>query len=155
VFHHVLNFKRPNSQILDVIVSEMVECEAGLSAQSSAEVKNAWNCTSTHPYVFMAWFLVKYRDNFVEEPLLLQPWVCDRLQLLSFSCIRFDLVGYSSCRRHVMPHILWSHHASTATLNSIHTHISSSQTMLSREISWREWNLPGFMYSQNSAANIK
>jgi len=27
---------------------------------STAEVKNAWNCTSTPPYAFMAWCL-KYR----------------------------------------------------------------------------------------------
>jgi hypothetical protein len=43
--------------------------EADHSPPSSAEVKNAWSYTST-PYVFMAWFVVKYsmtswdRDNF-------------------------------------------------------------------------------------------
>jgi hypothetical protein len=31
---------------------------------SSAEVKNAWSYTSTPQYVFMAWCLVKHRDNF-------------------------------------------------------------------------------------------
>jgi hypothetical protein len=31
---------------------------------SSADVKNAWSCTSTPPYVFMPWDLVKHRDNF-------------------------------------------------------------------------------------------
>jgi hypothetical protein len=30
----------------------------------SAEVKNAWSYTSTPPYVFMEWCLVKYGDNF-------------------------------------------------------------------------------------------
>jgi hypothetical protein len=30
----------------------------------SAEVKNAWRYTSTPQYVFMAWRLVKHRDNF-------------------------------------------------------------------------------------------
>jgi hypothetical protein len=39
-------------------------CEADHSPQSSAEVKNVWSCTSTTPYVFMAWCLVKHRDNF-------------------------------------------------------------------------------------------
>jgi len=29
----------------------------------SAEVKNAWSYTSTHPYVFIAWYLVKPTDN--------------------------------------------------------------------------------------------
>jgi hypothetical protein len=30
---------------------------------SSAEVKKAWSYTSTPQYVFVAWCLVKYRDN--------------------------------------------------------------------------------------------
>jgi hypothetical protein len=38
--------------------------EADHSPSSSAEVKNAWNYTSTPHYVFMAWCLVKHRDNF-------------------------------------------------------------------------------------------
>jgi hypothetical protein len=32
--------------------------------RSSAEVKNAWSYTFSPRYVFMAWCLVKYRDNF-------------------------------------------------------------------------------------------
>jgi hypothetical protein len=38
--------------------------EADHSPPSSVEVKNAWSYTSTHQYVFMAWCLVKHRDNF-------------------------------------------------------------------------------------------
>jgi hypothetical protein len=38
--------------------------ETGHSPQSSAEVKKTWSCTSTPPHVFMAWCLVKHRDNF-------------------------------------------------------------------------------------------
>jgi hypothetical protein len=38
--------------------------EADHSPPSSAEVKNAWSYTSTPQYVFMAWCLVKHRDNF-------------------------------------------------------------------------------------------
>jgi hypothetical protein len=38
--------------------------EADHSPPSSAEVKNAWSCTSTPQYAFMPWCLVKYRDNF-------------------------------------------------------------------------------------------
>jgi hypothetical protein len=38
--------------------------EADHSPPSSAEVKNAWSYTSTPPYVFIAWCLVKHRDNF-------------------------------------------------------------------------------------------
>jgi hypothetical protein len=39
-------------------------CEADHSPPSSAEVKNAWSCTSTPQYVFMVWCLVEHRDNF-------------------------------------------------------------------------------------------
>jgi hypothetical protein len=39
--------------------------EADHSPPSSVEAKNAWSCTSTlSQYVFMAWCLVKHRDNF-------------------------------------------------------------------------------------------
>jgi hypothetical protein len=37
--------------------------EADYSPPSSAEVKNAWHCNSTPPYVFMLWCLVKHRAN--------------------------------------------------------------------------------------------
>jgi len=35
----------------------------------SAEVNYAWSCISTHPYVFMACYLVKHRNNFLTLPL--------------------------------------------------------------------------------------
>jgi hypothetical protein len=38
--------------------------EADHSPLSSAKVKKAWSYTSTPPYVFIAWCLVKHRDNF-------------------------------------------------------------------------------------------
>jgi hypothetical protein len=38
--------------------------KADYSPPPSAEVKNAWSYTSTPQYVFMAWCLVKHRDNF-------------------------------------------------------------------------------------------
>jgi hypothetical protein len=38
--------------------------EADHPPPSSAEVKNAWSYTSIPEYVFMAWCLVKHRDNF-------------------------------------------------------------------------------------------
>jgi hypothetical protein len=38
--------------------------EADHSPPSSADVKNAWSFISTPQYVFMAWCLVKHRDNF-------------------------------------------------------------------------------------------
>jgi hypothetical protein len=40
------------------------EREADHLPPSSAEVKNAWSYASTPQYVFMAWCLVKHRDNF-------------------------------------------------------------------------------------------
>jgi hypothetical protein len=30
----------------------------------SIEVKNAWSCTSIYTYAFIAWCLIKHRDNF-------------------------------------------------------------------------------------------
>jgi hypothetical protein len=38
--------------------------EADHLPPSSAKVKNAWSYTSTPQYIFMAWCLVKHRDNF-------------------------------------------------------------------------------------------
>jgi hypothetical protein len=38
--------------------------EANHSPPSSAEVKSVWPYTSNPPFVFMAWCLVKHRDNF-------------------------------------------------------------------------------------------
>jgi hypothetical protein len=37
--------------------------EADHSPSSCAQVKNAWSCKSTVPYVFMAWYLIRPRDN--------------------------------------------------------------------------------------------
>jgi hypothetical protein len=37
--------------------------ESDHSPPSSAEVKNAWSYTSTPQYAFMAYYLVKNRDN--------------------------------------------------------------------------------------------
>jgi hypothetical protein len=44
--------------------------EADHSLPSSAEVKNAWSCTSAPQYVFMAWCLVNHRDNLLYFTLL-------------------------------------------------------------------------------------
>jgi hypothetical protein len=38
--------------------------EADQSSPSNAEVKNALSYTSTPPYIVIAWYLVKHRDNF-------------------------------------------------------------------------------------------
>jgi len=40
------------------------ECEADHSPLSSAKLKNAWSCTCTPQFVFVAWYLVKHRGNF-------------------------------------------------------------------------------------------
>lgn len=31
---------------------------------SSAKVKYVWSCTSTLPYVFMTWYIIKHRNEF-------------------------------------------------------------------------------------------
>ena len=38
--------------------------EAGCSFPSNNEVKNAWSCAFTSPYVFMLLWLIEYSDNF-------------------------------------------------------------------------------------------
>jgi hypothetical protein len=45
--------------------------EADYSPPSSTEVKNPWSSNFTPQYVFMAWCLVKHRDNFA---FTLTPW---------------------------------------------------------------------------------
>jgi hypothetical protein len=40
-----------------------------LEASSNAEAKNVWNYTSTPPYVFVACYLVKQRNNFTFLPI--------------------------------------------------------------------------------------
>jgi hypothetical protein len=44
--------------------------EADHSPPSSADVKNAWSYTFILQYVFMAWCLVKHRDNFTFNNVL-------------------------------------------------------------------------------------
>jgi len=43
---------------------KLPEREADNSSPFSTEVKNVWSYTSTPPYVFMAWCLIKRSDNF-------------------------------------------------------------------------------------------
>jgi hypothetical protein len=43
---------------------KLQELEADHWPPSSVDVNNAFSYTSTPAYVFMAWYLVKYRDNF-------------------------------------------------------------------------------------------
>jgi hypothetical protein len=40
-------------------------CQSDHSPPSSVEVNNAWSYTSTPPYVFMTWCLVKHKNNFM------------------------------------------------------------------------------------------
>jgi hypothetical protein len=49
--------------------------ETDHSPPSNAEVKNAWNDTSTPQYILMVWCLVKHRDNFT-LPLPLKDYEC-------------------------------------------------------------------------------
>jgi hypothetical protein len=39
------------------------ECEADHPSPSGAEFKNVLNYTYIPPYIFMAWFLIKSREN--------------------------------------------------------------------------------------------
>jgi hypothetical protein len=43
---------------------EAAGSEANHSPPSSVEAKNVWSCTSTPPFLFMAWCLIKHTDKF-------------------------------------------------------------------------------------------
>jgi hypothetical protein len=63
--------------------------EADHSSLSSAEAKNAWTCIFTSQCVFMAWCLVKHKDNFT---LLLRKghFLRNKCELLLTSFWSFD-----------------------------------------------------------------
>jgi hypothetical protein len=66
-FRTVLGPSEPPIQWIPGALSLVVkrpEREADHSPPSSAEVENAWSYISTPQYVFIAWCLVKQRDNF-------------------------------------------------------------------------------------------
>jgi hypothetical protein len=51
--------------VADVFLASLrPENETDHSLPSTAAVKNVWNYTSTRPYVFVARYLIKNRDNF-------------------------------------------------------------------------------------------
>jgi hypothetical protein len=56
----------PNQWILEVLSLgvKWPKREADHSTPSRVEVKNTWSYTSTLPYAFTVWSLVKHRDNF-------------------------------------------------------------------------------------------
>jgi hypothetical protein len=58
--------------------------EADHSPPSSTENKNAWSYTSTSQYVFMAWCLVKRRDNFTFYLYL----TCHKITPVVTFCVR-------------------------------------------------------------------
>jgi hypothetical protein len=43
---------------------KQMERETVHSLQSSADVKNAWNCTFVPLYVFVEWYLIMHRNKF-------------------------------------------------------------------------------------------
>jgi hypothetical protein len=57
--------------------------EADHSPPSSVEIKNAWSYTSSPQRVFMAWCLVKHRDNFT---------------FYLFTVYKVPFIKYTSCR---------------------------------------------------------
>jgi hypothetical protein len=68
--------------------------EAETSPPSNAQVKNAWRCTSTPPYVFMACCLVKYKDTFTFTlpVFILQPVPVQQIRIISMElCIHVGL----------------------------------------------------------------
>jgi hypothetical protein len=68
--------------------------EADHSHPSSADVKNAWSYTSIPQYVFMAWCLVKHRDNFT-----FYTWLWDKPENIKHSKSVNDFVRTSQKSR--------------------------------------------------------
>jgi hypothetical protein len=65
--------------------------EADHSSLSTAEAKNAWGYTSSHAHVFMAWCLVKHKDNFTIPPQLWKVKMKERL--CHMSAVPYSLVS--------------------------------------------------------------
>jgi hypothetical protein len=61
--------------------------EADNSLPSIAEVKNLWGYTCTPLYVFLAWCLVKNRDNFT----------CTLIRKVSFTWTKSDVLLMLNC----------------------------------------------------------
>jgi hypothetical protein len=66
--------------------------EADQSPPYSTEAKNAWSYTSISQYAFIAWCLVKHRDNFTYMRQILEKLV---LFLKVYVC-RFIVVSYTA-----------------------------------------------------------
>jgi len=68
--HHVQPALRPTQPPVKWVLGALSlvvkrpRCEADHSPPSSVEVKNAWSYTLTPIYAFMAWCIVKHRNNF-------------------------------------------------------------------------------------------
>jgi hypothetical protein len=68
--------------------------EAEHSPLSFAGVKNTWGCTSTPPYAFMTWCLIKHRDNFTFHLTFLLNFSSSYFVFLSFIpfCLPFPII---------------------------------------------------------------
>jgi hypothetical protein len=78
----------------------------------SAEVKNTWRYTSTLPYVFMAWCLVKHRDNFTFNFYLTPQTSGVHLALFAVRQISAKFMFSGSCKA---ASLRWSRDVSTGT----------------------------------------
>jgi hypothetical protein len=64
----ILGPTQPPIQLVPGALSPLVRgegYEVDHSPPSRAEIKNAWSYISTHLYVFIVWYLVKPRENFI------------------------------------------------------------------------------------------
>jgi hypothetical protein len=83
--------------------------ESDHSPPSSVQVKNAWSYTSTPQYAFMAWCLVKHRDNFT---LIFLKFKQPQLSLIGLNKLLFSNYKYGKGKR--CPFALTEHHAMKA-----------------------------------------
>jgi hypothetical protein len=70
------------------------ERKADHSPSSIAEVKKAWNYSSTTPYTFMVWCLIKYKDIVIILSLHLPVVVEMNTQTHMFKQHRIQMFGY-------------------------------------------------------------
>jgi hypothetical protein len=93
--------------------------ETNHSPPSSVEVKNARSYTSTSLYIFIAWCLVKHRDNFnfISTLLPLLNWLCIKMSLTCRLLTKADGLMYS-------PKARWQLCVRQHVLGYVRTHVT-------------------------------
>jgi hypothetical protein len=130
--------------------------ETDHSPPSSAGVKNSWSYTSTRQYVFMAWCLVKNRDNFtftfiVLNTLLVDPWLDPLIQSSDWrNTSRIPLVLFSTLTEilNLSVHFWKNYYVYSPVLGS-YTYEGISKSFRTKSITKKQQQHKG-LWQQNS-----